>query len=465
MPPTPAQATPGPEVTPVLHRYVPLTLIDPSPMNPRKHFDDGALDELAASIREKGLIQPVVLRPKGERFEIVVGERRFRAAKRAHLTEIKSEVVTHLTDRDVAEIQIIENRQREDVHPIEEADAFANLMKLDTAYNAKAIAAKIGKSERYVLNRLHYAVLTPEVRKAFLAEEITAGHADLIARLDPPDQKRALKACFDNLFGEDRERGVVSVRSLDAWIKRNVRLQLAADNRQLEQFPELAERVVEQPEKVEQLLQVSGTYDATAATKGLLSPADWQTVERGKKCEFARRAVVVIGDQQGKILDVCTAKDKCKVHWKFAIQQTQKVKKAKAVGRSKAAIAAEKKLADQRRHEREKAERLEKVWNYAVQKVAPKAVPNKPTPAVLKLVDWNAGGAGRIRTWRDFILEELAQVGSYDLGRKEHYARVSGILRGLGVDLGKVERELFPATVDAKKPAAAPAKRKAAKKR
>lgn len=187
------------------HTFLPDLALDDitaSPTNPRKRFDAAALDELAASIKSRGVVQPILVRPHpgGELigYELVVGERRYRAAKLAGLTTIRA-LVQDLTDAEVIEIQIIENLQRADVHPIEEAEGYAKLLQQKNAvtklnYTAEDIAEKIGKSRRYIYNRLKLMDLCPEGRNAFFDGKIDTTRARLIARIGHHDtQRTALK--------------------------------------------------------------------------------------------------------------------------------------------------------------------------------------------------------------------------------------------------------------------------------
>lgn len=188
---------------------LPVIAITPSPSNPRKHFDDAYIAELAESIKAHGLIQPITVRPLPlERhfefnrknieaadhpaYELVVGECRWRAAKLAGLTEVPG-FWRELDDKAVLEIQVIENLQRRDVHPIEEAEGYEQLMQRH-GYKADEIAAKIGKSRGYVYARLKLTALQHEAREAFFAGKLDASTALLIARIPGAAlQKRATK--------------------------------------------------------------------------------------------------------------------------------------------------------------------------------------------------------------------------------------------------------------------------------
>lgn len=201
-----------------LLREIPLAKLVESPTNPRKTFE--GLDELAASIREKGVLQPIGVRRRGDLFEIVFGHRRARAAAIAGLTAIPC-LVYELDDRQAAEVQVIENVQRADVHPLEEADGYAALLKTH-GYTIERLAAKIGRPSAYVRSRVQLASLCAEARTAYLEGKLTTGVAQIIARLaDPKSQAEAIKRAFDSYRGE-----CVSVRHAAELVQSQFLLQL-----------------------------------------------------------------------------------------------------------------------------------------------------------------------------------------------------------------------------------------------
>lgn len=157
-----------------------LGLIDESATNPRKRFDAAKLSELAEDIKAHGLIQPVIVRPRGDRYELVVGARRFRASSLAGSPTILARVREY-SDREVCEVQLTENGQRDDVHPLEEADAYEHLRAQGAGLDE--LAARTGKSVSYVRHRLQYCALGAEAREAFLAGHLTPLTALLVARI------------------------------------------------------------------------------------------------------------------------------------------------------------------------------------------------------------------------------------------------------------------------------------------
>lgn len=174
---------------------LPIDLIDESPFNPRKTFE--GLDELAESIRTKGVLQPGLVRPVGQRYELVYGHRRLRAARLAGLRTYPA-IVRELSDAQVLEVQIVENAQRADVHPLEEADGFLRLQR-DHGYTIEDLAAKTGKTKRYVYERLRLTTLCPEARELFLEGKLSLATALIVSTvLHPERQARAAEEVATN---------------------------------------------------------------------------------------------------------------------------------------------------------------------------------------------------------------------------------------------------------------------------
>jgi len=213
------------------YRDLPLESLVESPLNPRRSFDQDALAELAESIRTQGILSPLLVRPLGEHtYEIVAGARRYRAAQRAGLDYAPVRIVD-LTEAQALETSIVENLQRRDVHPLEEAQGFAALLNLETPrYSIEQIAAKCGKQPGYVASRLRLTELAPAVAEAFAKDEIGLGHALLLAKLQPEQQQEALPSCFQEHFGGGgkSKRILLPVRHLQQWIERNILLELAS---------------------------------------------------------------------------------------------------------------------------------------------------------------------------------------------------------------------------------------------
>ena len=175
-----------------IYRDLSLALVRESSWNPRKHFDAGKLQELATSIREKGVIEPIVVRPLATSgtFEIVAGARRFRASMLAEKVSIPA-LVRALDDVAALELAVIENQQRENVHPLEEAEGYAALAEADKKFTPAVIAAKVGKSESYIYRRLKLLALEPDLRQALAEDRLTVAHAEKLLRLTPALRKEA----------------------------------------------------------------------------------------------------------------------------------------------------------------------------------------------------------------------------------------------------------------------------------
>jgi ParB family transcriptional regulator, chromosome partitioning protein len=213
------------------YRDLPLAMLTESTTNPRRTFEEAALEELAETIRSQGVLSPLLVRPMNEHgFEIVFGARRYRAAQMVG-SETVPVRIKHMTDAEVLEAQLIENLVRRDVHPMEEAQGFKALLDLEEPkYSIEQISARTGKSPVYVATRLKLVDLAPAAVEAFYREEIGVGHALLLAKLPAAKQEDALKACFreDWSAGSDRKakRILLPVRNLQYWIEQNVLLIL-----------------------------------------------------------------------------------------------------------------------------------------------------------------------------------------------------------------------------------------------
>jgi ParB family transcriptional regulator, chromosome partitioning protein len=162
-----------------------LAQIRPSNLQPRHHFDQNALDELALSIREKGILQPLLVRPVADHFELVAGERRYRAAGMAGLTEVPV-LVKDLTDREALEIAIIENLQREDLNPVEEAMAYAKL--IENGMTQEAVGQAVGKNRSTVANSMRLLNLPKEALDKLVTGELSSGHARAILAMPEADR-------------------------------------------------------------------------------------------------------------------------------------------------------------------------------------------------------------------------------------------------------------------------------------
>jgi ParB family transcriptional regulator, chromosome partitioning protein len=174
-------------------RVIPVQNIEPNPDQPRMIFDADALHELAASIREHGVLQPILVRPLGaNRYQLVAGERRWRASKEAGLDTIPA-LVEELDDDTALEIAIIENLQREDLSPLEEATMYDRMVR-DHGYSIRKLADKLGKDKGYVENRLRLADAPEEIRQLVSVRKDTLSHAYELLKVGDEKKRRRLAA-------------------------------------------------------------------------------------------------------------------------------------------------------------------------------------------------------------------------------------------------------------------------------
>lgn len=196
-------------------REVPVHLIVANPWQPREHFDEEGLEELAASIREMGVLSPLLVRQRkedGSGYQLIAGERRFRAAQRAGLKTVPI-LLKDLTDQEALEIALVENLQRRDLNIIEEAEGYQRLAD-DFHLTQEAIARRVGKGRATVANAMRLLSLDPAVRARVADNRLSAGHAKVLLGLEIPEEQTLLAAQCE------RERW--SVRELERQVKRRL---------------------------------------------------------------------------------------------------------------------------------------------------------------------------------------------------------------------------------------------------
>ena len=174
-----------------------LAKITPNRFQPRRRFSEDAINELASTLEKEGLLQPIVIREKGDgEYEIIAGERRYRAAQSLGWEKIPS-IVKNMDDDQAASLALIENLQRENLNPIDEAQAYSNLMKLNKLTQVE-LAKEMGKSQSYVANKLRLLKLTPKVQSYLASGEITARHSRALLPLSERDQGRVADEIVNN---------------------------------------------------------------------------------------------------------------------------------------------------------------------------------------------------------------------------------------------------------------------------
>jgi len=350
------------------YRDLPLECLAESANNPRRRFDESALIELADSIRTQGILAPLVVRPVGQHFEIVAGARRFRAAQIVGLETAPVRIV-ELSHAQALEASIVENLQRRDVHPLDEAQGFAVLMRLEEPkYSIEQVSAKCGKGPAYVAARLRLTELAAEVVDAFAKDEIGVGHALLLAKLQPEQQLEVLNACYQEQYsnGNKAKRILLPVRHLQQWIEHNVFLELTSapfskveaelvpeagacsdcskrtgHNRLLFDGMEPKNDSCSDPQcyaaKIEahvrqaiaakpKLVQISTAYGAQKEGSSVVprnryveirqekpTKKDQESWPEYKTCKFTAEAIITEGSEKGEIRRVC-ANPECPIH-------------------------------------------------------------------------------------------------------------------------------------------------------
>lgn len=191
-------------------RRIPVTDIVPGLVQPRRGFDEGRLAELADSIRQHGVVQPLLVRPRGDRYELVAGERRWRAAQIAGLDEVPA-MVRSLEDAEALKIALVENLQREDLNPLEEAEAYSRLVE-EFDMTQEEVSAAVGKSRPVVANTLRLLQLPAPIRQAIAEGELSAGHGRALLGVTDP---RAQSALFDQVLKQG-----LTVRQLEKLAER-----------------------------------------------------------------------------------------------------------------------------------------------------------------------------------------------------------------------------------------------------
>jgi ParB family chromosome partitioning protein len=356
------------------YRTLPLAQLQESPTNPRRRFNERAMEELAANLTTQGIVQPLVVRAiEDSKFEVVAGARRFRAAQIAALKEVPV-IVRVLSDAAVRELQLTENLLREDVHPYEEALALQGLLQLEGShYDVASISSRLGKSSSYITTRIHLTQLEPSIAEAFLADQIGVGHALEIAKLPQAKQQHAFDGAFRTVWNGGKEsRMVLPVRDFIAWIEQNILLSLDSvpfDKADATLVPEagscaecpkrtgfntllfgemsqrdqctdaaclnnkvgrFVERQIEAKPKLVQITTNHGTrsdgpvlprnryvaLQLTNPAKSKQPPSPYQ-----KPCKHMTEAIVVDGNERGHTVKVC-AEPSCAVHFAHLASKT-----------------------------------------------------------------------------------------------------------------------------------------------
>ncbi len=197
----------------LLIREIPINEIDPNPFQPREKFADESLEELALSIKTHGVLEPIILRAKGKRYEIIAGERRYKASKLAGLKTIPA-IIKNYNDLKTMEIALVENLQREDLNPLEQAKTFMKLIK-EFKLTQEEVARRTGKSRSAITNTIRLLNLPEEIQALILEEKITQGHARALLSLD---DKKLQKKIAKKIVEEG-----LSVREVETLVREKIR--------------------------------------------------------------------------------------------------------------------------------------------------------------------------------------------------------------------------------------------------
>jgi ParB family chromosome partitioning protein len=356
-----------------------LTNCYESPTNPRgQKFEGAEFDGLVASIKEKGVLMPILVRPVKGKYEVVAGNRRLRAAKVAKLTELPARV-EDMTDIEVREAQIVENLQRADVPPIDEAYAYAELIKSKTTkHTVETIAAKIGKSASYVRQRLALSSLGKQYADKVRSGELPVAHAQLIARFDSKGQIAAYKEAtkWGNLQPLDTFKLYVQAETVKAAMKSPPWKDNEAAQAEIARvtgqtgggktlFGEKAAASYDDPVEYATALAaylkitidqhkadkkpLTLISDRYSTSKGVLGSSGYELASSVKGCKSAHDGLIVEGDDVGRILHICTDKE-CPAHH-------PKAKRSARSNAEKAESAAEKKKREQEQKREEAAKK------------------------------------------------------------------------------------------------------------
>lgn len=421
---------------------IPLAALRESGRNPRRSFNEQKLEELTQSVRDIGIITPIIVRPSTVEegvYEIAAGHRRYRAAQAAELETVPA-MVREYSDDEFIEVLTVENLQRADIAPLEEAQGYHELLARP-GYDVAVLAAKIGKSETYVYQRLKLLDLVDAAKTALVEERIHVSHALVLARVQPEAQARLL---HQHVF--DRDGHVMSAKSLQSVIERTVYLDLAKTAFPIHDagllpkagacdtcakrsgaapalFPEVkakdfcldracfyqksnewTSRQVKRvaAENGEKPLTVSAFNEWNTdlkAKKDVLFCDKWRPVKRGTGCPSTKKAVVVEAGvhrdrefRQGDVVEVCT-NSKCVEHFGGSLYSPQRVQRT----------ASELKAELNRAH----VEAIEVAQHEALITAAVAAAPSKIFPELLRelaRVMW-------ARLWHDHRVKVLARRG------------------------------------------------------
>jgi ParB/RepB/Spo0J family partition protein len=369
-------------------RSLALDTIHESPNNPRRVFQESQLEELAASIREHGVIQPIVVTPNGDGFIVRAGARRLRASRLAGLLVIPARVLD--ADEAKAEaIALVENIQRTELEALDEAFAYRRFLDQDRTLDE--LAATVQKPKRHVHERLRLLDLIPEAQDLLARGILPIDYALPLARVPAERQADGLAHCFRPLFKDEgpRRDQLEPLANLNTWIEKSVRLDpRSSDTRVL--LPDLADHVAAiDAEKDASLLMLSTLFNHAPSDRNgsdkdkPILARSWVAIEGKNTCKYARPGVIVLGPGQGERLQVCIEKKRCTKHWAQPKPSTTASSSEDQAGIDEARRAQEEKYA----RERQAAERWQnELRPRALKLIAARTTKLRWTPVLLGLM-------------------------------------------------------------------------------
>ena len=295
-------------------RELSVDLIDESD-NIRRSFSEERLEELAATIRQRGVLKPILVRPIGDRFTLIDGWRRLSAAKRAGCQTIPARIRD--VDDNAAEAEmIIANLHHEDVTPLDEASGYQRL--LDKGRTLDDLVTTLRKPKRYIYEIVSLNRLIPEAQDLLAREILPLNYALKLATVPADRQADGLDRCFRPLFRNDERRRdqLEPLAQLTEWITKSVRLDPKTEDAKV-LLPDLAEQVTaaEQEQKAAVLAVSTLHFHTDKSDPKPILAKSWKPADGKDRCPHARPAVIALGEGQGTFLQVCIAKKTCQKHW------------------------------------------------------------------------------------------------------------------------------------------------------
>lgn len=374
-----------------------IDAVDESTTNPRRVFPESELQELAASIHDNGVIQPIVVTRAGERFIVRAGARRLRASRLAGLSAIPARILD-VDETKAEKIALIENIQRSSLEALDEAYAYRRF--LDQGRTLDELAATVQKPKRHVHERLRLLDLIPEAQDLLSKDILPIEYALLLARVPAERQADGLVHCFRPLFQDEGRRRdqLEPLANLRSWIEKSVRLDPRSNDTKV-LLPELADHVAQiEAEKGASILMLSTLHnhapgDRNGSGDKPILARSWIAVEGKNTCKYARPGVIVLGPGQGERLMVCIEKKRCTKHW----QRTQPAANAPSAAEQAQIDSARRAQEEKQAREQEAARRWDdELRPRALKLVAKRAAKLRWTSVLLSLVLDRIGSAEQL---------------------------------------------------------------------